>query len=349
VNNPPVCNPGVTQIVKGTETVTLDGSESYDPDEDEITYHWVSTYPGIVLSDVNAAMPTFVAPDVAELTSFSFALFVSDGEDNSDTLLTWVNVLPAGELIRNNDFQMKVDGANPDDIGIKDIAFWNMDEPRDSIDGGVSEDRIWLASYDSVLYQVVDVVSELETQYTLSFTGRSSWDCNSINTIFSVSDGDSTKRMDIDVQENLTGINPDGGVHTSEGTNYQHVFTIPANSDYVGKQLIVEFDNIEFNGAASGWCELFTASLVKEVNTTNVYNQNATSLNLYPNPASSTMYIDSDSQVSEVRIYNIMGAMKKVIYEENITQVNVDDLQSGLYVFSLTTDDGVVNKKVQVK
>ncbi len=263
VNNPPVCNPGAYQTVKGTETVTLDGSESYDPDDDEITYSWVSTYPGIVLSDGGAAMPTFTAPDVTELSSYSFALFVSDGEANSDTVLTWVTVLPAGELIRNNDFLMQVEGADPENIGIKDIAYWNMDEPRDSIDGGVSADRIWLASYDSTLYQVVDVVSAFETHYSLSFSGRSSWDCYSINSIFSVSDADSTVRMDIDTQENLTGINPGGGVNTSEQTSYQHLFTIPANSDYVGKKLILELDNIEFAGSESGWSEIFTSSLVK--------------------------------------------------------------------------------------
>lgn len=349
VNNPPVCDPGAYQTVKGTETVTLDGSGSYDPDEDEITYTWVSTYPGIVLSDANAAMPTFVAPDVAELSSYSFALFVSDGEANSDTLLTWVTVLPAGELIRNNDFLMLADGADPDNIGIKDIAFWHIDEPRDSIDGGIAEDRIWLASYDSTLYQVVDVVSASETNYSLTFTGRSSWDCYSINTIFSVSDADSSIRMDIDIQENLTGINPDGGVNTSEATSYQHMFTIPANSNYVGKKLILEFDNIEFAGTESGWCELFTASLVKEEIVTSVQNQSTLSLNLYPNPVSSTIYIESDTRVTDVRVYNILGALEKVVYDEKINQINVDDLKSGLYIFSLTTKDGIINKKVQVK
>ncbi len=99
VNNPPICNPGPYQTARGTELVTLDGSGSSDPDDDALTYNWISTYPGIVLSDPTAAMPTFTAPDVSELSTFSFALYVNDGTVNSDTLLTNVTVIPAAELV----------------------------------------------------------------------------------------------------------------------------------------------------------------------------------------------------------------------------------------------------------
>jgi hypothetical protein len=349
VNNPPICNPGPYQTARGTELVTLDGSGSSDPDDDALTYNWISTYPGIVLSDPTAAMPTFTAPDVSELSTFSFALYVNDGTVNSDTLLTNVTVIPAAELVRNNDFQMLVAEALPETSYLKDVAYWNMDEPRDSISGGKSMDRIWLASFDPTIYQVVDMITADAATYSLSFTGRSSWNCVNIKSIFSYSDADSTARTEIAVQDNETGINPDGGISTSENATFKQILAIPANSEYVGKYLIVEFDNIAHDdGNDDGWCELTFVSLVKEV-TVGIGSDAVRKITVYPNPASEMLYIESDTKVSQLSIYTVLGTLVRTIEGDEIRQINVEDLHSGLYVISLSTESGIINRKVQIK
>ncbi len=349
VNNPPICDPGPYQTARGTEEVTLDGSASYDPDGDEITYTWISTYPGIVLSDPTAAMPTFTAPDVTELSTFSFALYVNDGTVNSDTLLTNVTVIPAAELVRNNDFTMRVPEADPESDNLKDIAYWNVDELRDSLSGGNAAGLIWLASFDPNIYQVVDVIGTEAATYSLAFTGRSSWNSVSINSIFSVSDADSSIRTEIAMQENLTGIDPDGGISTSEDATYKHVLAIPANSEHAGKKLIIEFDNIAFDdGNDDGWCELKFVSLVKEV-VIGIGSDAVKNLSVYPNPTTGMLYFDGDLGVSKVNVYSVLGALRKTVDGEEIKQINLEELQTGLYIISITTESGIINRKVQVK
>ncbi len=62
------------------QTVTLDGSSSYDPDGDRLSYQWIQVGgPNIALSNTTSPMLTFIATMVAQPTQFSFQLTVNDG------------------------------------------------------------------------------------------------------------------------------------------------------------------------------------------------------------------------------------------------------------------------------
>jgi mannan endo-1,4-beta-mannosidase len=76
------------------QTVTLDGSGSSDPDGDSITYLWTQTQgEQIALTDNTGPTLSFVAPTVAETTTFTFQLTVDDGS-LSDTASVQFLVLP---------------------------------------------------------------------------------------------------------------------------------------------------------------------------------------------------------------------------------------------------------------
>ena len=124
---------------------------------------------------------------------------------------------------------------------------------------------------------------------------------------------------------------------------------IPANSDHVGKKLILELQNIAYDdGTNNGWCEIEFVSLVVAEVATSVHSDLAGQLTVYPNPASTTLYIQG-AQVSEVNIYSILGKLERSIVRTDIQEVDVQGLDSGIYILKMTTDKGVLNKKIRVQ
>jgi len=97
-NEGPVANAGQDKTVTQGNTVTLDGSSSFDPDGDPLVYTWELTLrpSGSVatLNDSQSVKPSFVA----DATGFFIAeLTVSDGISSSLADEVWVTVEAAGD------------------------------------------------------------------------------------------------------------------------------------------------------------------------------------------------------------------------------------------------------------
>ncbi|MCP4344156.1 MAG: hypothetical protein GY795_01345 [Desulfobacterales bacterium] len=95
-NRPPVADAGPDSTVEEGEEVTLNGSNSSDPDPDDtITYKWSQTKGTVVaLSDNTSAQPAFTAPDIGfGSESLEFELLVTDSKGLYDTDSVTVNVL----------------------------------------------------------------------------------------------------------------------------------------------------------------------------------------------------------------------------------------------------------------
>ena len=126
-NDPPVADVGAGQSVNEGTTVTLDGSNSSDPDDGIATYLWEQTAgTAVTLSDASAPQPTFTAPDVGiDGDSLTFELIVTDngGLQHTDTctvIIAWVNVSPvadagAGQSV-NEGATVTLDGSGSTDI-----------------------------------------------------------------------------------------------------------------------------------------------------------------------------------------------------------------------------------------
>ncbi|MGC9355183.1 MAG: S8 family peptidase, partial [Mariniphaga sp.] len=88
-NNPPIANAGDDIVVtdgdnNGSETVTLDGTESWDPDNDILTYSWV--FENNVISNAELFNHTFL------IGEHTVTLTVSDGiATSSDNIIVTVN------------------------------------------------------------------------------------------------------------------------------------------------------------------------------------------------------------------------------------------------------------------
>ena len=100
VNQAPVAEAGADQTVQEGSTVTLHGSDSFDPDGDSLFYFWTQTAgPVIALSDPSVANPTFTAPAAGE--TLAFTLFVVDLVPDPDN-----------QLMSTDDVQVFVTSAN---------------------------------------------------------------------------------------------------------------------------------------------------------------------------------------------------------------------------------------------
>ena len=101
VSAPPTADAGPDQTVGEGITVTVDASNSTDPDDGIASYLWEQTSgTTVTLSDETAVQPTFTAPDVGPGgEALTFELTVTDyvGLKSTDTCIvnvSWLNIAP---------------------------------------------------------------------------------------------------------------------------------------------------------------------------------------------------------------------------------------------------------------
>lgn len=71
-------------------------------------------------------------------------------------------------------------------------------------------------------------------------------------------------------------------------------------------------------------------------------------LRLYPNPASNTIHLEGDFENCQVSIYDLLG--RKVYQDEYQDEISVSGLNSGLYLISIVTTEGlVINQKFLIE
>jgi hypothetical protein len=89
-NQVPIANAGSNIVAAAGQTITLDGSASYDPDGTSVSYIWSQTSgTQVSLSSSNTAKPSFVA---GQAGVYVFALKVYDGTDTSSSSAVTVTV-----------------------------------------------------------------------------------------------------------------------------------------------------------------------------------------------------------------------------------------------------------------
>ena len=90
INSPPHANAGPNQTVTEASPVVLDGSASFDPDNDPLAFAWTqSSGPAVTLDTTDPQHPTFTAPFVGPAGAvLTFALGVSDGLATASALVS---------------------------------------------------------------------------------------------------------------------------------------------------------------------------------------------------------------------------------------------------------------------
>lgn len=68
------------------------------------------------------------------------------------------------------------------------------------------------------------------------------------------------------------------------------------------------------------------------------------SVNIYPNPTSSRLYIDGLENIEAIHVFSLNGRHVKTVYN-NLNTIDVSSLQSGFYVLKLQTNKGVYSAR----
>ena len=76
---------------------------------------------------------------------------------------------------------------------------------------------------------------------------------------------------------------------------------------------------------------------------------NKVEITIYPNPCSQTLHIDNtQTEIKDISIYDVMGReIKKYSINTTKSTLDVSNLQSGMYFLKITTEHGILTRKVQ--
>ena len=76
-------------------------------------------------------------------------------------------------------------------------------------------------------------------------------------------------------------------------------------------------------------------------------NEIDNNITIYPNPIKDILHINSTTNIKGATIYNLLG---KKILSSNIKEIDLSNIESGMYIITVTTiDNKVVSKKVWKK
>jgi hypothetical protein len=80
-----------------------------------------------------------------------------------------------------------------------------------------------------------------------------------------------------------------------------------------------------------------------------IEDQKAFDFSIYPNPAKNEIKISTQVQLQNAKVYNLLGkTMLQVNYPSE--RLDVSSLHAGIYLMSLTSEEGaVVNKKIIIE
>ena len=174
-NLPPIANAGPDQIVAENELATLDGSESYDEENIDLSYLWIAPI-GILLNDTASSTPSFTTPIVDDSVDFIFGLIVSDGEldsypDSVTITVFHTNVSPVAyagpdQTIMENELVI-LDGTGSSDFENVNLSYsWTapvnieLDDPTRSMPTFIAPE---VSDSTSLLFTLIVSDGELES------------------------------------------------------------------------------------------------------------------------------------------------------------------------------------------
>lgn len=115
------------------------------------------------------------------------------------------------------------------------------------------------------------------------------------------------------------------------------------NLDYAGQTIYIAF--VHTNCSDNFRMKIDDISVAAGVGINDVENN----ISIYPNPASSVLNVNANSNIQSVEVMNQMGQTIQIELANGLnTQINTSSLSNGVYMLRVTTENGVINQKFTV-
>ena len=81
-----------------------------------------------------------------------------------------------------------------------------------------------------------------------------------------------------------------------------------------------------------------------------IISEKSSTFSIYPNPAHTQLYVNSEGNGSLLSIYNIQGVVVKQVYlKTTLATISISDLSSALYIIEVSSRKGKSYQKLLVK
>ena len=109
----------------------------------------------------------------------------------------------------------------------------------------------------------------------------------------------------------------------------------------------IQIDNEATAGVYSSWQKDDTATYSEDCGYSLSIDDDllAKGLNLYPNPVTNILTIDSEIPLTRVEIYSMLGKKVKEI-NSDFNSIRTNSLSNGVYIFKIYSENGIATKKL---
>ncbi|EDP72547.1 hypothetical protein FBALC1_15637 [Flavobacteriales bacterium ALC-1] len=127
---------------------------------------------------------------------------------------------------------------------------------------------------------------------------------------------------------------------------------LPALDHYLPRTITIDSEGSMWTHASQNAFKIvdadFAAEYIPQPNVLSVSEVVLDSeIRLYPNPTNGILHINSNIKIDRIEVFSILGY--KVLEINDTVQLNISSLNKGLYLFKITSNRTIINKKIILK
>ena len=101
--------------------------------------------------------------------------------------------------------------------------------------------------------------------------------------------------------------------------------------------------DISANATEAPWSVTFSVKVLNENYGESIIDINS-AFNIYPNPVDDNLIIETDVKIEEIGIYDVFGRQQLAVSGQQ-SDISVIDLNAGVYLIKIMTENGEVTKR----